>query len=355
MDQARASMAVKATALYSGGVFALAWIVSWAGPVSAPDSPNTWETHLRAMLVRLDDPAAGHPSETKTSGDTAKETQPNSVSSPKGTVEPSKPSGSEIDAERTPKSKSEPIRILAWNIESEGANPKVIAKELSAMPGYEIYGFSEVLPSDWKHIEEALGDEFLFAYSRSGSNDRLAYAIRKDRFEVIKQYEIGRFEDHIINPGNYRSPFVFELRDRITGIEFAVMLNHLARGKSEVRQRQARGLTAWAKAVSLPVIAIGDYNFDFEFSTRRGNGAFEIFQADETWKWVEPKPLIDSNWYDGDGDGKDDYEGSILDFAFLAGQAKGWNARSRVIVREGDFPDDDQTSDHRPIEVIVRP
>ncbi len=29
------------------------------------------------------------------------------------------------------------------------------------------------------------------------------------------------------------------------------------------------------------------------------------------------------------------------------------HAKSRVIVREGDFPDDETTSDHRPVELRV--
>ncbi len=47
--------------------------------------------------------------------------------------------------------------------------------------------------------------------------------------------------------------------------------------------------------------------------------------------------------------GQDKYPDSILDFVFVASAAKDWQAESYVVVREGDFPDSDQTSDHRPI------
>ena len=47
------------------------------------------------------------------------------------------------------------------------------------------------------------------------------------------------------------------------------------------------------------------------------------------------------------------YPDSMLDFSFLAGAAKDWKAECRVIVRDGDFPDDDKTSDHRPVELIL--
>jgi hypothetical protein len=39
----------------------------------------------------------------------------------------------------------------------------------------------------------------------------------------------------------------------------------------------------------------------------------------------------------------------VLDFVFVTGPAKGWLASSEIVVVNGDFPDDETTSDHRPI------
>ena len=36
---------------------------------------------------------------------------------------------------------------------------------------------------------------------------------------------------------------------------------------------------------------------------------------------------------------------------FVSGPAKRWDPKCRVIVRPGDFPDNDKTSDHRPVEL----
>ena len=68
---------------------------------------------------------------------------------------------------------------------------------------------------------------------------------------------------------------------------------------------------------------------------------------------LKPVELLDTNWSDPDGDGNDNYPDSMLDFAFVAGPAKDWNPICHVIVRDGDFPDDKTTSDHRPIELRV--
>ncbi|MDA8745911.1 hypothetical protein N9N28_14880 [Rubripirellula amarantea] len=260
-----------------------------------------------------------------------------------------------VAAEETSATHKTPIRILSWNIESEGADIHVIAKQLAEMPRYDIYGLTEVKAEEWQAIKEALGDDYDYWYSRTGFNDRTAYIVKKDRFEILSRGELGSFDGIIINPGNYRSAHVYELYDRLNKTVFTVVLNHLARGKAEVRQQQAEGLRRWASALNRPIIAIGDYNFDYVFATEQGNRAFDVFAQDGTFEWVKPNPLVDSNWFDGNGDGEDDYPGSILDFAFVAGEAKHWHPTSRVIVRDGDFPDDKTTSDHRPLELVLAP
>ena len=44
----------------------------------------------------------------------------------------------------------------------------------------------------------------------------------------------------------------------------------------------------------------------------------------------------------------------MLDFVFVAGWPDGWQAECSVIVRDQDFPDDEATSDHRPVEEVAR-
>ena len=85
----------------------------------------------------------------------------------------------------------------------------------------------------------------------------------------------------------------------------------------------------------LPLLAIGDYNFDYNFHTKTGNKAFQLFTRDGVWKWLRPEKLIDSNWSDTnprlpDDQRTDRYPDSILDFIFVAGrrssgrQSLGW-------------------------------
>ena len=92
---------------------------------------------------------------------------------------------------------------------------------------------------------------------------------------------------------------------------------------------------------------------DYSFVTQTGNDAFTEFLGGDTWRWVKPDPLVDTNWADHDGDGSDDYPDSMLDFVFVAGAAQSWTAECDVVVRTEDFPDDQTTSDHRPVSCVI--
>ena len=245
-------------------------------------------------------------------------------------------------------------RMLSWNVESEGSDPQVIAAELAEInedDRYDVFALSEVLPSAFKQYRIALGQHYKYAYSKSGNNDRLQILYNEDKFELVRQFEI----QEINIKRRYRAPLVVHLKERTNGDEFLVMVNHLARGKAEMRQLQATMLVEWARNETLPVVALGDYNFDYVFATDKGNPGFTNMMQDNIWRWIKPTEMIDTNWYDNprEPDGKDDYPGSMLDFAFVSGPAKDWTATVNVIVRDGDFPDDNKTSDHRPFELLI--
>ena len=110
------------------------------------------------------------------------------------------PEQAAIDSGQTTEDPASPasddsFRILAWNIESEGANIDVIAEEVVALGHYDLFGFTEVRPQEWGAIKDALGDGYDFWYSKTGYNDRTAYAVSKERFEIIKKTEMGKFGD----------------------------------------------------------------------------------------------------------------------------------------------------------------
>lgn len=64
------------------------------------------------------------------------------------------------------------------------------------------------------------------------------------------------------------------------------MVNHLAR--TNTLRQQATGLKDWADQQQLPVIAVGDYNFDYNIDDDEGNQAMENMLAGDVWKWIFP-------------------------------------------------------------------
>jgi endonuclease/exonuclease/phosphatase family metal-dependent hydrolase len=275
-----------------------------------------------------------------------------------------------------------PFRILAWNVESNRPNEEpvsdtaTIAAQLVAfMKDAEtkasLVALSEVEPKSVVAYQQAVAnglsttvDYVTSASGGFGDSDSLLLIVDRARFEVLDAIEIHRYAGVI---GNFnvmepdkpetgalraRSPLAVRLKDLANQKEFWVIVNHLARGEAKLRTEQAKMLRQWAADKKEPVITVGDFNFDFDFKTQKGNDGFKAMIEGDVWEWLKPDPLIDSNWSDDrrvTDRRVDRYPDSILDFVFVANEAKKWNGKSSVVVREGDFPDNEKTSDHRPI------
>ncbi len=279
------------------------------------------------------------------------------------------------------------FRLLAWNVESNRPNSApvsdatVIAKQLTellaaAESKSQIVVLSEVEPKTFLAYRDAaaagMQREVDFVTSASGGfqdSDSLMLIVDKTRFAIDQAVELHRYGGiaanfNVTEPGNElgalraRSPLAVRLLDKSTNQHFWVVANHLARGEADLRTDQARMLVRWAADLKEPAISAGDHNFDYDFKTAQGNPGYQAMVADSVWQWLKPDPLIDSNWSDDRSvrDRRvDRYPDSILDFIWVANAAKNWKGDSDVIVRPGDFPDNEQTSDHRPLIARFQP
>lgn len=282
---------------------------------------------------------------------------------------------------------AEPFRILSWNVESNRpaappvSDPDVIGRQLVALleapaTRAQIVALSEVdpktVPKYRAAVAEGLGTDVDFVTSASGGfkdSDSLLLVVDATRFSIEEVFELHRYGGKATNfvvldeaspecgTIRARSPLVARLHDKAGGTSLWLVVTHLARGEADLRVEQAKALTAWAADhAAEAVVAAGDFNFDYVFATGTGNAAYDAMIAGGVWRWLKPDPLVDSNWtHDPEHPGQDKYPGSILDFVFVANAAQAWHAESDVVVREGDFPDDEQTSDHRPIITTLDP
>ena len=213
---------------------------------------------------------------------------------------------------------------------------------------------TEVSPANTRRYTAAIGDSYKSLVTATGRSDRMMIVYNANRLEELEHAELEAHDGVRTNDENlrHRSPLM-EVSPQAQRCRVPASAESRGRWQCEAAPRASQALRLWAADQELPIVGIGDYNFDFDFPTRRGNPAFDEFHLDYVWYWVEPMKLVDTNWSDRDGDGVDDYPHSCLDFTFVAGKAKLWHSRSRVIVRDGDFPDDDKTSDHRPVELVT--
>lgn len=116
-------------------------------------------------------------------------------------------------------------------------------------------------------------------------------------------------------------------------------------GDSVLRRDQARLLNEFASAEGEPIIAVGDYNFDWEVvgGDTDHDAGFDNMTANGIFEWVRPVELIKTQCaasFD-----------SVLDFVFIAGDAKDWAGESEILERQADYCDGDATGggDHRPL------
>jgi len=239
------------------------------------------------------------------------------------------------------------ILVLGWNVESGGNDPETISKQLADYNGYDIIGLYEVMEENAElyAMAAAVGegskgsDKPVFQYivGKTGRSDRMMIIWDAKRFDLVGDpVEITDLQFK-----SYRAPFYAQFKLKNSEVEFLFMVNHLARGKSDIRQKQAAGLVIWAKNQILPIIAVGDYNFDYDVDDGAGNDAMNIFLEDDTFTWVRPLELYKTSASPG-------YNG-VLDFMFVSNAPDNWQIDSKILAEGLDFIDYASTSDHRPI------
>ncbi len=246
---------------------------------------------------------------------------------------------------------AESIRVVGFNVESGGAAPGTLAEQIRTLGSVDIWGFSEVKNFGWAMqfkaaSIDATGRPYRFVFGTTGGGDRLVMLYNQDKLE-----ELGSEELHDINPeGRVRAPLVVHFRVKGTDQELKAVVNHLYRKRSDLRRQQARQLREWAETQTVPVIALGDYNFDWESDQEHGQG-FDAMTLNNVFAWVRPVNLFD-NGNLLPTQCHNDFR-SVLDFVFAAGEAKTWQGTSQILFPEADYcPDDNLTSDHRPVEAI---
>lgn len=248
----------------------------------------------------------------------------------------------------------EEIVVIGWNAESGDANPDTVGGRIAEIDGCDIWGMCEIQNSTWADqfelsAEDGEGANFSHVLGTTGRSDKMQIIYNADRFELVESFEL-----HRINVGgSVRAPLVAHFRIIGTYIEFLFMVNHLYRSRAGRRQEQASLLNLWASRQSFPIIAVGDYNFDWDVDQGEvvHDKGYDNMVYHGHFSWVRPKKLKKTQ-------ASPDYD-SVLDFIFLGGDSWTWKAKSVILQRDLNdnnddvLSDNDQTSDHRPVRGTI--
>lgn len=245
------------------------------------------------------------------------------------------------------------IDVVSWNIGLDDADLSTIAQQIGAFDGVDLWGLQEVNSRSAPPVlAEAAGNGedagFAAIQGNAGDGLHLVALYNQDRFRLLEWWELN----DINTTGNVRPPLVLFLEDQPTGLRFLFMVNHLYRSRESERHQQARLLNEWASTQELPTIAVGDYNFDWDIvrGDQQHDLGYDLMAAQGRWQWVRPDELTTTQC-----SGWPCRYNSVLDFVFLNQAAQAWKAQSEIVVTPGDFPDDDTTSDHRPVRSRIWP
>jgi len=248
------------------------------------------------------------------------------------------------------------MTVISWNVESGGADPGTIAQRIRDLDGVDLWGLSEVQNSNWaQQFERAAEDDepgdFYAFLGTTGDADRLLILYDSQQFTELERFEMTWADRPWYRPTmRLPEPLVVKLRHNATGQEFFFMVNHLYQGRDADPRRldQATMLNEWAAAQTLPVIAVGDYNFDYDLDLGQDDENYEKGFGNMTrnavFAWVFPEPLIATHCSP---------HSRILDFVFLANATGVMTGTSEVLQVPGDCPDDDRTPDHRPVRALL--
>ncbi|MEB3280865.1 MAG: endonuclease/exonuclease/phosphatase family protein [Lyngbya sp.] len=242
------------------------------------------------------------------------------------------------------------LTVIGFNVESGDANPDYLANQyIKPIRGVDLWGFSEVQNQSWVNRFESAIEinnkaDFQSFLGTTGNADKLAIIYNSNQLNLVKQEELNQ----INIGGSVRAALVGHFQVKSTGEEFLFMVNHLYRTNDKLRHEQARLLNRWAQKQQLPIIAVGDYNFDWDVKngdSKRDQG-YDLLTENQVFTWVRPQEIIATHC--------SSRYNTVLDFVFISSRAELISASSKILYPEAEYcPDTPQKSDHRPVQATL--
>lgn len=187
--------------------------------------------------------------------------------------------GTAPDDSGTPPPAEAPFTAVGFNTESDGSDPERVAVDtIAPIAGESLWGLCEVEYEDAALLyvaaamDEGSAQRWDHVLGTTGWSDLLMLAWDDAVFALEGYEEL----DDINVDGTVRAPLVGTMRHRASGVTFLFVVNHLWRSDTANRHEQAELLNAWGRDQTLPVVMVGDYNFDWDVQSGDHDEGYDL-------------------------------------------------------------------------------
>ena len=237
------------------------------------------------------------------------------------------------------------INVGSFNVNSGRTAPSIIAQQILDHD-IDIWGLSESSDTWSDQVLSLVNARYkalaIIKGTTGWGNSRLQIIYDTTKFSLLSAVEL-----HDINIDyKVRSPLVAKFVDLKTHQEFLFMVNHLYRKNSKLRAEQARKINLWTRAQVLPIIAVGDYNFDMSpYDTSKHGNGYDELTRDNVYTWIQPAQLFPTQC--------SSYN-SILDFVFISDKLHYSYINSVISYSDMSYcKPSNHYSDHRPVTAAI--
>ena len=250
----------------------------------------------------------------------------------------------------------ESISVVGFNVGSgEDTSPVKVAGDVAKIPESTLWGLAGIEgPKALNIMRQSIGPGYRAILGRSGSDqsgskDNIAIVYHSASLRLMEWWEMVKCRGS-------RKPLVAKFQVKDGDAEFLFVVNRLERGNVSIRNEQAKYLHYWGLRQSLPVVAAGDYSFDWKIKKKKGNAAFDLFTKGGVYKWVQPE-CVGFGICPKTGTQCNSIYSGIQDFIFLTGPAKKWATVESNVLFMNDKGYCERSkkghADHRPVRAVL--
>lgn len=236
-----------------------------------------------------------------------------------------------------------PLTVVGFNVQSDNSSDLFIGHQLARSSGIDLWGLTEIYrEGGWvepMRVAAGVGEgvDFGAVVGKTGNGNESLVLYRSDRLTLLGSEELT----DVTAGSRTAAPLV--ARFSLDGEQELLFVVVQLPSWESTRREQAGRLADWAATQTLPVIAVGTFNFGVPEGSSAGNEPMALLTSRTGWQWVRP----DDAYATACGSKR-----FVQDFVFTGGAARDWAGRSMITFKQSNYcneSDSNRTSQHRPV------